>query len=229
MRAMSCAGAGILLASMAVVVAAFVWPATRWIGSAAELAVPHQLIWPMLANAIVIMSAYLAAVSLVWGFADASMDQPLDLEAFDSAPSDGRSLAGGAPLRHPYRRRALRISHRERAGRAAWQRARATGYGAPRGRTRRPAARPDLDHRGYDRRRQIVRVGRIPRHSCRPPGACRPDAHLAWEPRRQCRRSRQPGPARSAVQPGENVAQNAGVVGDGGFRRRSFAHDERRR
>ena len=36
------------------------------------------------------MSAYLAAASLVWGFADATMDQPLDLEAFDAAPSDGR-------------------------------------------------------------------------------------------------------------------------------------------
>ena len=44
----------------------------------------------MLANAIVIMSAYLAAASLVWGFADASMDQPLDLETFDAAPSGGR-------------------------------------------------------------------------------------------------------------------------------------------
>jgi hypothetical protein len=36
------------------------------------------------------MSAYLAAASLVWGFADASMDQPLDLEAFDSASAGGR-------------------------------------------------------------------------------------------------------------------------------------------
>lgn len=90
MRAISCAGAGILLAVVAVLVAAFVWPWTRWIGSAADLAVPHQLIAPTLANAVVIMSAYLAAASLIWGFADASMDQPLDLEAFDAAPSDGR-------------------------------------------------------------------------------------------------------------------------------------------
>jgi hypothetical protein len=90
MRAMSCAGAGILLAIIAVLVASLVWPATRWIGSASDLAVPHELIAPTLANAVVIMSAYLAAASLVWGFADATMDQPLDLEAFDAAPSDGR-------------------------------------------------------------------------------------------------------------------------------------------
>ena len=90
LRAMSCAAAGISVAIVAALVASVAWPATRWIGSTADLAVPHQLIVPTLANAIVIMSAYLAAASLVWGFADAAMDQPLDLEAFDAAPSDGR-------------------------------------------------------------------------------------------------------------------------------------------
>src|ERR1700677_4277472 len=90
MRARSCAAAGILLAVVAALVAGVAWPATRWIGSAADLVVPHHLIIPTLANAIVIMSAYLAAASLVWGFADASMDQPLDLQGFDAVPSDGR-------------------------------------------------------------------------------------------------------------------------------------------
>ena len=90
MRALSCAGAGVLLAAVALVVALAVWPATRWVGSAADLAAPHLLIVPTIANAVVVMSAYLAAASLVWGFADASMDQPLDLDAFDPAPADGR-------------------------------------------------------------------------------------------------------------------------------------------
>jgi hypothetical protein len=90
LRAMSCAAAGILVAIVAALVASVAWPATRWIGSTADLAVPHQLIVPTLANAIVIMSAYLAAASLVWGFADAAMDQPLDLEAFDPPPLDAR-------------------------------------------------------------------------------------------------------------------------------------------
>jgi len=89
-RGASCAGAGILLAAIAALVAVAVWPATRWIGSASDLAVPHHLIFPTLANAVVIMSAYLAAASIIWGFADAGMDQPLDLEAFDVAPSGGR-------------------------------------------------------------------------------------------------------------------------------------------
>src|SRR3984957_2583988 len=90
MRATSCGAAGILLAAVAALVASVAWPHTRWIGSAADLAVPHQLIVPTLANAIVIMSIYLAAASLVWGFADATMDQPLDLGAFDPPPPDGR-------------------------------------------------------------------------------------------------------------------------------------------
>jgi Calcineurin-like phosphoesterase len=90
MRAMSCAGAGILLAAVAALVALAVWPATRWVGSASDLTLPHLLIVPTLANAVVIMSAYLAAASLVWGFADASTDQPLDLKAFDAAETGGR-------------------------------------------------------------------------------------------------------------------------------------------
>ena len=90
MRALSCAGAGILLAAIAALVAVAVWPATRWIGAASDLAAPLGLISPTLANAVVVMSAYLAAASLVWGFADASTDQPLDLEAFDAAPPAGR-------------------------------------------------------------------------------------------------------------------------------------------
>ena len=112
---MSCAGAGVLLAGVAALVAAFVWPATRWIGSTADLAVPHQLIWPTLANAIVIMSAYLAAASLIWGFADAAMDEPLDLEASTLRHQAAR-MARGASVGHPYRRRALWLQDRERAG-----------------------------------------------------------------------------------------------------------------
>ena len=68
MRAASCAGAGILLAAVAALVAIAVWPATRWVGSAAYLAAPHLLIVPTLANAVVIMSAYLAVGVARLGF-----------------------------------------------------------------------------------------------------------------------------------------------------------------
>jgi|GEM_PF-339282 len=90
MRAMSCAGAGVLLAIIAALAALVAWPHTLWIGSASDLVIAHHLIAPTIANATVIMSAYLAAASLIWGFADASTDQPLDLAAFDPAPREAR-------------------------------------------------------------------------------------------------------------------------------------------
>ena len=89
-RSLSCAGAGILLFAVAGLVAFAVWPETRWIGSVVDLSSPRLLVFPTIANTIVIMSAYLAVASLVWGFADAGVDQPLDLEAFDAAPPGAR-------------------------------------------------------------------------------------------------------------------------------------------
>ena len=89
LRAMSCAGAGLLLFAVAALVALAAWPATRWIGTVADLASPQLLILPTIANTIVVMSSYLAVAALVWGFADATADQPLDLEGFDAAgPGD---------------------------------------------------------------------------------------------------------------------------------------------
>ncbi len=90
MRAASCAAAGGLLFVVAALVAALVWPATRWSGSVADVLAPHHLIVPTIANAIALMSAYLAVAALVWGFADATADQPLDLAAFDDPPPGGR-------------------------------------------------------------------------------------------------------------------------------------------
>ena len=127
-RSLSCAGAGILLFAVAGLVAFAAWPQTRWIGSVADLASPRLLIFPTIANTVVIMSSYLAVASLVWGFADAGVDQPLDLEAFDAAPAGRARLAGRASLRCSCRRRTLRVSHRKRARRSARQRSARTGF-----------------------------------------------------------------------------------------------------
>jgi hypothetical protein len=135
MRARSCAAAGILLALVAALVAAVVWPHTRWIGSASDLALPQHLIVPTLANAIVVMSGYLAAASLVWGFADATMDQPLNLDAFDPAPSGGRvwRVAHLSDIHTVAERYGFRIE---------------SGRGGPRGneRVRRVMARLEAEH-----------------------------------------------------------------------------------
>ena len=90
LRSVNSVGAGIMLAAFAVLIAIAAWPASQWTGNWSDLVQLHRLALPTLANAVVLLSAYLAAASLVWGFADASMPQPVDLAAFDTASSEGR-------------------------------------------------------------------------------------------------------------------------------------------
>jgi hypothetical protein len=90
-RSANSVAAGIMLSACAVLMAVLAWPASRWTGGWNDLALLHRLAVPALANAVVLVSAYLAVASLVWGFADASMQQPADLAAFDTASSGGRS------------------------------------------------------------------------------------------------------------------------------------------
>lgn len=82
LRAASSIAAGALLAVLALVVIWLVWPSTRWNGRVADLMMPLYLVVPTLANAIVILSAYCAGAALVWGLADARMDQPQDFSGF---------------------------------------------------------------------------------------------------------------------------------------------------
>ncbi|UPJ52042.1 metallophosphoesterase [Bradyrhizobium sp. 200] len=91
LRSVNSVGAAIMLSTCAVLIAIAAWPASRWTGSWNDLVLLHRLAVPTLANAVVLLSAYLAAASLVWGFADASMPQPVDLAAFDTASSGCRS------------------------------------------------------------------------------------------------------------------------------------------
>jgi hypothetical protein len=91
LRAMTSLAAGIVLFALTTLVLIAVWPATRWIGGVNDLAAPHHLILPTTANAIVLVSGYLALASLFWALADATMEQPLDLAKFDSPPPGGRS------------------------------------------------------------------------------------------------------------------------------------------
>jgi hypothetical protein len=85
LRAASSAGAGIIVCGCAALIAVLVWPDSRWMGTVTDLVGLHRLVVPTLANAVVLVSGYLAIAALVWGFADASMDQPFDLAAFDAA------------------------------------------------------------------------------------------------------------------------------------------------
>ena len=175
------------------------------------------------------MSAYLAAASLVWGFADASMDQPLDLEAFDAAPPGGRvwRVAHLSDIHIVGERYGFRIE---------------SGRGGPRGNERLKRVMARLEDAHAARPLDLILItgdmtdaGRSSEWAeffdilARPSRSRRADAHPARESRRQYRRSRQPGASRSAVQPGEKPAQDAGAVGDCGHRRRPLAPDGARR
>ncbi|MBL8907281.1 MAG: metallophosphoesterase, partial [Rhizobiales bacterium] len=90
LRAISAAAAGIILCLLAVLVIYLVWPSTRWAGTPADLVSLQRFIMPAVANAVVIVSAYSAGAALIWGVADSTMDQPLDLSAFDAIPDGAR-------------------------------------------------------------------------------------------------------------------------------------------
>jgi predicted MPP superfamily phosphohydrolase len=83
-------GAGILLSAAAVLIAILLWRFTQWAAVLHELPVMHLLVKATLANATVLVCCYLAAASLVWGLADARMDQPVNLAAFDAPASTSR-------------------------------------------------------------------------------------------------------------------------------------------
>jgi hypothetical protein len=91
LRATSSAVAGMIICGCSAGVIALIWPSTRWVGRVSDLVAIQHLIWPTIANTIVVVSIYLAIASLIWGFADASMDQPADLAAFDAAASNRRT------------------------------------------------------------------------------------------------------------------------------------------
>jgi hypothetical protein len=92
LRATSSAAAGMIMCAGGIAIAVLVWPSSRWIGAVGDVAILHRIILPTLANAVVLVSAYLAITALLWGFADATMDQPLDLAVFDVAASPRRSF-----------------------------------------------------------------------------------------------------------------------------------------
>lgn len=81
-RASAAAASGFTICCLALGVIVVAWPATRWLGSVADLAAPLRLLPPVLANAVVLISAYLAGAALVWGVADATMAQPADHPGF---------------------------------------------------------------------------------------------------------------------------------------------------
>ena len=91
LRATATVAAGMVLCGLAALVLMIAWPSSRWMASISDLASPHQLAIMVLANCVVLVAAYLAAATLVWTIADATMAQPRDLDEFDVRPGGGRT------------------------------------------------------------------------------------------------------------------------------------------
>ena len=121
LRAASAIAAGLLICAVALLVLYLVYPSAELFGSFAEIGGWRSLIGVALANSVVLIMGYLAVGALIWGVADATTAQPRDLTAFDERPAGARDMARRASLRRPCRRRALRLSHRERTIRPARQ------------------------------------------------------------------------------------------------------------
>jgi hypothetical protein len=91
LRAAAAAASGLTIFGLAVGVIVLAWPATHWLGTMADLASPARLLPAVLANALALISAYLACAALAWGLADASMAQPADHPGF-ARPEPGRRV-----------------------------------------------------------------------------------------------------------------------------------------
>jgi hypothetical protein len=76
LRAGATVAAGLVLCSLAVLVLMIAWPSSHWTAGIADFASPHQLAIMVVANCVVLVAAYLAAATLVWTIADATMASP---------------------------------------------------------------------------------------------------------------------------------------------------------
>lgn len=91
LRAGAAISAGAVTCTIGAGVILLVWPATRWVGTLAHFATPMGVVPMLLANGAVMIFGYLAVAAVVWGVADASMDQAQDLVDFAAPPDVGRT------------------------------------------------------------------------------------------------------------------------------------------
>src|SRR5262245_40570056 len=68
LRSANSVGAALLLSACAALIAMLAWPASRWAGGWNDLVLLHRLVVTTLANAVLLVSGYLAVASLTWGF-----------------------------------------------------------------------------------------------------------------------------------------------------------------
>jgi hypothetical protein len=89
--AIAAIGSGLLVSALSLWCVVLAWPASRWVGEAADILAPLHLIAPALANAVVIVGCYVMGAALVWALADGALGRPADLMTFADIPSRHRT------------------------------------------------------------------------------------------------------------------------------------------
>jgi hypothetical protein len=89
LRAITAMASGVLICAVALAVLFVAWPHAHFLHDITILGDPKKIALVALANSVVLVSAYLAAASLIWAIADATMDQPRDLETFEAEHLQG--------------------------------------------------------------------------------------------------------------------------------------------
>src|SRR6266508_788186 len=89
LRAGTAAAAGILICAVSALVFLWAWPRAHLFGDIAELNSWTHVALVALANSVVMITTYLGVAALIWGFADAAMEQPRTLKTFQSPPREG--------------------------------------------------------------------------------------------------------------------------------------------
>jgi Calcineurin-like phosphoesterase len=89
LHATSAVISGTLICGISLLILMLAWPSSHLWSDVAILSSPEHLAVVALANSIVLVSAYVAGAALVWAIADATMDPPRDLGAFDTPPDGG--------------------------------------------------------------------------------------------------------------------------------------------
>jgi hypothetical protein len=80
MRSAAAALASLMVCGLALTVAVLAWRHSLWAATFPDLMSMRRMIPAVVANSIVLVGGYIAAVALLWGAADATMPAPRDLE-----------------------------------------------------------------------------------------------------------------------------------------------------
>ena len=91
LRAAAALLSGLAISGIALMILMAVWPHAQLFDGMATVEFSGRMAVVALANSVVLVAAYLAVAALVWAIADATMDQPRDIEGFDAHPDAGRT------------------------------------------------------------------------------------------------------------------------------------------